>query len=98
MSVIIISFDTINRPDAGLYHFPFINILNDKQLIVGLSNLHFRYGHVSIIQYISAVYNNYLFTDNGVLVPPAIILFSLLGYFIFETFKKIQISFVRYYH
>ncbi len=88
LSVIIISFDTINRPDAGLYHFPFINILNDKQLLVGLSNLHFRYGHVSIIQYISAAYNNYLFTDNGILVPPAIILFSLLGYFIFETFKK----------
>ena len=88
LSVIIISFDTINRPDAGLYHFPFINILNDKQLLVGLSNLHFRYGHVSIIQYISAAYNNYLFMDNGILVPPAIILFSLLGYFIFETFKK----------
>ena len=94
-SVLIISFDTINRPDAGLYHFPFINILNDKQLIVGLSNLHFRYGHVSIIQYISAVYNNYLFTDNGILVPPAIILFSLLGYFIFETFKKNSDTFCK---
>ena len=104
LSVLIMSFENINRPDGGLYHFPFINILNDEKLIVGLSNLHFRYGHISIIQYISSIYNNYLFTDNGTLIPPTIIFFSLLGYFLYEIFfsksdkfyKLLSLLFVLY--
>ena len=39
------------RPDAGLYHLPFTKILNEEKLILGLSNLHFRFGHTSILQY-----------------------------------------------
>ena len=31
LSVLIMSFENINRPDGGLYHFPFINILNDEK-------------------------------------------------------------------
>lgn len=87
-SVVVMSFENINRPDGGLYHFPFINILNENKLIVGLSNLHFRYGHISIIQYFSSIYNNILFTDNGILVPSSIIFFSLLGYLLCEIFRK----------
>ena len=88
LTVIFISFENTNRPDAGLYHLPYIGILNDSNLIVGLSNIHFRYGHTSIIQYLSASYNNIFFSDNGILVPPAIIFFALLGYLINEFFKK----------
>ena len=75
-----------------LYHLPYINILNESNLIIGLSNLHFRYGHISIIQYISAIYNNSIFTDNGILVPTAIYL-ALLGYLIKEIFTKKDINF-----
>ena len=49
------------RPDAGLYHLPYINILNEEKIIFGLANLHFRFGHTSIIQYLSAINYN-LFT------------------------------------
>ena len=63
--VILISFENTNRPDAGLYHLPFINILNESNLIVGITNLHFRYGHISILQYISAIFNCLLLVIMG---------------------------------
>ena len=61
ISTILISYDNIYRPDAGSYHLPFTSILNDHKIIIGLSNLHFRFGHISIIQYLSALFNNHLF-------------------------------------
>ena len=88
VAVLITSLDNTNRPDAGLYHLPYINILNESNLIVGISNIHFRYGHISIIQYISAIYNNIFFSNNGILIPPSIIFLGLLGYLISETLKS----------
>ena len=58
---LLITESNTYRPDAGLYHLPFINILNYEKIIFGLSNLHFRFGHISIIQYYSAISNNILF-------------------------------------
>ena len=52
-----------NRPDAGLYHLPFINIINDSKLIFGSANLEFRFGHTSILQYLAAGFNNIVFTE-----------------------------------
>ncbi len=94
-SVMLMAFENVNRPDAGLYHLPFINIVNDSQLIVGLSNIHFRYGHISVLQYISSLFNNSLFKDNGILVPTTVIFLSLLGYFIYEIFNKNSDKFVK---
>ena len=65
----IIIFDTIFRPDAGLYHLPFVRILNEEKIIFGLANLHFRFAHVSIIQYSSALNNNFFLGDIGILIP-----------------------------
>ena len=62
ISFIIMILENSNRPDAGLYHLPFIKILNEYKIIFGLSNLHFRYGHTSILQYLAAPFNNFLFT------------------------------------
>ena len=88
----IISFLTLilthsNRPDGGLYHLPFINILNDYKLSFGLSNLHFRFGHTSILQYLSAIFNNVIFTENGILIPLSII-FSLIICHFYSELKK----------
>ena len=95
----IISFLTLilthsNRPDGGLYHLPFINILNDYKLSFGLSNLHFRFGHTSILQYLSAIFNNVIFTDNGILIPLAII-FSLIICHFYSEFKKSKNQFYK---
>ena len=83
-----ISYDTINRPDAGLYHLPYTSIINESKIIVGVNNLHFRFGHTSIIQYLSALYNNHLFLDRGILIPLGLIYCHSLGYLIFELFNK----------
>jgi hypothetical protein len=83
-----ISYDTINRPDAGLYHLPYTSIINESKVIVGVNNLHFRFGHTSIIQYLSALYNNHLFLDRGILIPLGLIYCHALGYLIFELFNK----------
>ena len=58
--LLTISYDGTYRPDAGLYHLPYISILNENKIIIGLSNIHFEFGHVSILQYLSAIYNNFL--------------------------------------
>ena len=57
---LLILLSNVNRPDAGLYHLPYIVILNEYKIIFGLNNLHSRFGHVSIIQYLSALNNNYI--------------------------------------
>ena len=78
----VILFDTVYRPDAGLYHLPFIKILNEEKIIFGLSNLHARFGHISIIQYSSALNNNLLVGDTGILLPLLSIYCFLTFYFI----------------
>ena len=95
ISFIIMILENSNRPDAGLYHLPFIKILNEYKIIFGLSNLHFRYGHTSILQYLAAPFNNFLFTENGILIPLAqIFSFSAL-YFFYEIKNKIHSNFYK---
>ncbi len=81
---LLLIFETTYRPDAGLYHLPYTNILNNEQIIIGLSNIHFRYGHTSIIQYLSAINNNWIFNDKGIVIPLSIIFSYFLLYLIQE--------------
>ena len=73
LSFIILFGSHTYRPDAGLYHLPYINILNEEKIIFGLANLHFRFGHTSIIQYLSAINYNFITGINGITIPSAII-------------------------
>jgi hypothetical protein len=77
----LIAFSNINRPDAGLYHLPFTQILNEYKIILGLSNFHSRFGHISIMQYLSASNFNYITGVNGVLIPAASIASFIYIYF-----------------
>ncbi len=79
---LLILFDTIYRPDAGLYHLPFIKILNEEKIIFGLANLHSRFGHISIIQYTSAINYNFFSNDIGILIPLISIYSFITFYFI----------------
>ena len=88
ISFFLISFSNVYRPDAGLYHLPYISILNENKIIFGLSNLHFRFGHISINQYISAAFNNHLIPIESLSIPAAL-LFSLFMYFLFSSYKKL---------
>ncbi len=89
--LILISFDTENRPDAYLYHLPYSQIINEHKIIPGISNLHFRFGHVSIFQYLSSF--NYTFFSglNGLLIPSALFCITIFLYFLNDLsslFKK----------
>ena len=84
------------RPDAGLYHLPYVKILNDEKIIFGLSNLHSRYGHISIIQYLSAISNNLIFKENGIVFAQALIASSVIinfAYKIYNYNKKNEYNF-----
>ncbi len=85
---IFIAFDTVYRPDAGWYHLPFTKILNDFKIIFGTASLHPMFGVNSILQYISAVFNNSILNDKGVLFPNALIAIYFFSFFISELFKK----------
>ncbi len=87
---ILMSESDVYRPDAGLYHLPFIGILNSEKIIFGLSNLHSRYGHTSILQYYSAISNNFLFSKNGITFPSAIIASSVLINLISQIYNYIR--------
>ena len=75
---ILLFNSTVYRPDAYLYHLPFIDILNEFKIIIGLTNLHHRFGHTSILQYTSAIYNNYIFFEKGIFLPSALIASSII--------------------
>lgn len=90
LTSLLIIFSTINRPDAGLYHLPYVSIINEYKIIFGLSNFHFRFGHISILQYLSAINNNYLFLDNGISIPLASIVSFFYLYFFYDTWKIIK--------
>ncbi len=86
----LIIFSNINRPDAGLYHLPYISILNESKIIFGINNIHFRFGHTSILQYTSAINNNFLFKENGISIPLASIVSFFYIYFLNEVWKVIK--------
>lgn len=88
LSSIIIIFSTVYAPDGSLYHIPYIKLLNDEKIIIGISNMNFRFALNSIIQYISAFHYNYLFKEVGITIPLAII----PSFFIFFLLHKISLS------
>ena len=89
LTFLLIIYSTVNRPDAGLYHLPYTSIINENKIIFGLSNLHFRFGHVSILQYLSAINNNYLFSENGISIPLASIISFFYVYFFYDICKVV---------
>ena len=85
-----IIFSNVNRPDAGLYHLPYTQILNENKIIIGLGNLHFRFGLVSIIQYLSAINYNYIFGVQGIIIPLASLVSFILIYFFDEVLNFLK--------
>ncbi len=81
----LILYSNINRPDGGLYHLPYISYLNEHKLIFGLSNIHFRFGMTSILQYLSAANFNLIFKEIGIVIPLA----SVVTFFIIYFFNKV---------
>jgi len=90
ISFSITLFDTVNRPDAYLYHLPYTHILNENKIIIGLSNLHFRYAHISLLQYLSAINYTHMFNQNSILAPLAVLWTVCAMYFGYDIYKLIN--------
>ncbi len=89
-SIIIIFLAESNRPDSGLYHYPFIKLINDEKIIFGITNINSRFGNISILQYLQAISNNYITGTNGMLLPSSIISSAIYLYFFKEIFVSIR--------
>ena len=87
VTFLLVIYSNVNRPDAGLYHLPYTSIVNENKIIFGLSNIHSRFGHVSILQYLSAINNNFLFLENGISIPLASIVSFFYIYFFYDLWK-----------
>jgi len=87
VTFLLIIYSNVNRPDAGLYHLPYTSIINENKIIFGLSNIHSRFGHVSILQYLAAINNNYFFLKNGISIPLASIVSFFYLYFFYDVWK-----------
>ena len=86
--LLTISYDGTYRPDAGSYHLPYISILNEHKILIGINNIHFRFGHTSIIQYVSSIYNNYIFNEQGITIPIGLVFCNFIGYCLYELFNQ----------
>lgn len=83
--------ETTNRPDAGLYHLPFIGVLNSSEIILGLANINTKFGHTSFYQYISSTFYNSIFKDRALFIPIGLMwAASLILFFEIACSKKIE--------
>lgn len=82
LTTLILAYSNVNTPDAGLYHLPYIQTINENKIIFGLGNIHFRFSHISIVQYLSAININYLIGIKGILIPSASLMIFIFMYFI----------------
>ena len=79
---ILILYSNIYRPDAGLYHLPYIQLIQENKILLGVTNINFRFGHSSILQYLSAIYNNGIMPLEVIILPPAILVSLFFVYFL----------------
>lgn len=88
-TILLLLYSTEFRPDAGLYHLPYTQIINENKIIIGLTNLDQRYGHISILQYASAINFNFIIGKYGILVPIASLAILFYFYFINEILQVV---------
>jgi len=86
--LILLSYSNIYRPDAGLYHLPYVNLINEHKIIIGSVNINFRYGIISIAQYLSAIQNNFIFDIKSISIPLA----SIFSFFIIFVIKEVFLN------
>ena len=91
----IIIYKSYPYNDYEIYHLPFIETIRNYKIIFGLSNFNFRFGHTSILQYLSALqYNSFMKLDSFIYYP-AILVSLILGEVIFN-FKNNNYLIVKF--
>ena len=83
IALIFLVFSNNFDPDSFLYHLPYSNLINDYKILPGAGLIHFRFGTISIMQYINALFNNHIFGANGITIPTSLV-FSFFFSFSFK--------------
>lgn len=89
-SLLLIIFSNGFEPDASLYHLPATFNINNEKIIIGLNNIHFRMGIISILQYINAFNLNAINGTDGIIFVSAIAVSTLLVYLSYEFYEIIK--------
>ena len=84
IAFILIVYSNVNNPDALLYHLPYSKIINEYKILIGSFNIHHRFGHISIIQYLNSFFNLFFFNEKGLLLPLSILVSSFFIYLLKE--------------
>ena len=87
IAFVLIIYSNVNRPDAWLYHLPYSSILNEHKIILGVANIHERFAHISIFQYISSFFYNHFFLLYGILIPISLVA-SFFFVYVFKEFNE----------
>ena len=64
--------------------------MHEYKIIIGLSNIHFRFGHTSILEYLNAINYNFIFNINGILIPQGILCTLIIIHFFNEIFTFLK--------
>ena len=60
--LIVISFILIGYSehpiDASMYHHPYVSYLKSQKIIYSIANIEFRFGHISLLQYVQSAFSN----------------------------------------
>ncbi len=97
LSILIIAFAKFQE-DFPWYSLPFISLINFEKISFGISNVQFRFGHISILQYSSSSIPN-LLIDKDFISLPNVIIFSSFSLWILNEmlFNKNQKKFLELY-
>ncbi len=86
----LLIFKNQNVVDFPVYHSPYISILRIEKIIFGLTSLHFRFGHTSILQNVMALYKIDFFNPNNfqTIIP---IFFSAIYIYFFKLLLSAEL-------
>lgn len=94
---LILSFITIlylintrHNDDTIMYHLPYTAILNDHKIIIGISNIHERFGWITLLQYSNAIFNFNFIDKNFLNISIFLFHFTVIGFFLEQIYKNIN--------
>ena len=80
--------------DANMYPHPYVSYLNSEKIIYSIANIEFRYGHISLLQYVQSTFVNNFFNPLSISSINIIFYTFFLIYCFDLIFKKNQNSFI----
>ena len=80
--------------DSNMYHHPYVSYLKSEKIILAITNIQFRFGHISFLQYAqAALTNDYLHTISLASIN-IIFYFSFVYYISKDIFLKKKFDYV----